>query len=451
MKSFFYSLLLLIATVGPINGQESSIFIQDSIYVDQGISGTTDFEPQTRIYFKSYDERGRVLQQVRERLGENGIWRQQSRRMFTYDGDHLVEMHIQLWSINNEMWIDQRKDLYTYENGLRTSFIRQKAPSGQLENERRWQYSYNENGQQTDVLLQHWNGGDWENLSRKLVTLNDDDNPESQTLQVWFNGNWRNVRAREWTYETAGNRSRVRVTTVRIWSLETNDWVDQTRKIFQYNNDGLWVASRFEAWQENTQEWTNTDRMLYNYTEQNHPAGQALQSWDGNEWVNRGQVSLTFKDQQFSSEIETWNQADSEWNNFLRYRVNLNDQNLLESRVGMEAWNGEAMLWENRNFTQRYTYYWSESIVNSIKEVGEIFSCTVPNPYTSGHYFFCDLPPNKQNYRLELYDLLGRPVFQLDFQSGEALSINKRPTPGMYVLRIHDREKLYHLQRLVIH
>lgn len=451
MKSFFYSLLILITALSPLHSQENSFFIRDSIYVDRGISGTTDFEPQFRIYFKSYDERGRVLQQVHERLGEDGVWHPQNRRMFTYEGDHLVAMHIQLWSINNEMWIDQRKDLYTYADGLRTGFVRQKAPQGQLENERRWQYSYNEDGQQTDVLLQQWNEGGWENLSRKLVTLNDDGNPENQILQVWFNGNWRNVKSREWIYEDAGTRSRVQRTIVRVWSMETNDWVDQTRKIFLYNDDGQWIASRFEDWQENTQEWVNTDRMLYNYNETGQPSGQSLQSWNGDNWNNRGQVSFAYKDQQFQSEIENWNQADEEWHNFLRYRVDLNDQNLLESKVGMENWNGETMRWENQNYTQRYTYFWSESIVNSVKEVGEIFSCAVPNPYASGQHFFCDLPANKQNYRLELYDLLGRPVYRMDFQSGQALSINKRPTPGLYVLRIHNREKLFHLQRLVIH
>lgn len=450
MKSLFYLIFFLFAVAHFGLSQESSLLLQDSIYVDQGINGTTDFEAQTRIYFPSYDERGRVLQQVRERMGEEGNWQPQSRRLFTYNGDDLVEMHIQLWSINNEMWLDQRRDLYSYENGLRTQFVRQKAPQGQLENERRWQYSYNEDEQETAVLLQQWDGGDWANLSRKVLTYNEDGDPESQVLQVWINESWRNLRSRVWNYEMNETRSRVKVTTVRVWSTETNDWVDQLRKIFQYNNDGLWVSSRFESWLADTQEWVNSDRMMYTYNDENQPAGQYLQTWDGGEWENRGQVSFSYKDKQFLSEIETWDKAGGAWNKFLRYQVHLDDENLLESRVGMQNWNGEAMQWENRNYTQRHTYFWSEALVNSVKEVGEIFSCTIPNPYPSRQFFFCDLPQQKTNYRLELYDLLGRSVYQLDFQSGEALSIQERPTPGMYVLRIHDGQKLYHLQRLVI-
>lgn len=451
MKSILYLSFLLLITTGPALGQGNSIFLQDSIYIDRGISGTTDFAPQTRIYFQSYDGQGRVLRQVRERLGEDGIWRPQSRRMFTYDGDNLTEMHIQMWSINNEIWLDQRKDLYSYENGLRTEFIRQKAPQGQLENERRWAYSYDADGQQTDILLQQWNGGAWENLSRKMVSLNEEGDPETQVLQVWFNEAWLNVKSRIWNYETAGPRSRVKVTTVKVWSAEINDWVDQSRKIFQYSDSGQWIASRFEDWHPAEQEWVNTDRMQYNYNENNQPTGQHLQTWNGQEWINRGQVSVQYKDQQFLSEIDTWDQVDNEWDHFLRYRVELDDQYLLASRVGMETWNGEAMLWENRGFTQQYTYYWSEAIVNSIEEVGEVFSCKVPNPYVPGQYFFCDLPPNQKNYQLELFDLLGRPVFRQAFQSGEALSINQRLTPGVYVLRIHDQQQVFHLQRLVIH
>ena len=98
MKSLFYLIFFLFAVAHFGLSQESSLLLQDSIYVDQGINGTTDFEAQTRIYFPNYDERGRVLQQVRERMGEEGNWQPQSRRLFTYNGDDLVEMHIQLWS-----------------------------------------------------------------------------------------------------------------------------------------------------------------------------------------------------------------------------------------------------------------------------------------------------------------------------------------------------------------
>ena len=104
-----------------------------------------------------------------------------------------------------------------------------------------------------------------------------------------------------------------------------------------------------------------------------------------------------------------------------------------------------------QTFTQRYTHFWSEAIVNDVNEATQATACVIPNPYPTGTFFFCDLPPSKNNFQLELYDMLGRTVYQKDLQSGQAVSIDQRPAPGVYVLRIHDQQQLYHLQRLVIH
>jgi len=109
------------------------------------------------------------------------------------------------------------------------------------------------------------------------------------------------------------------------------------------------------------------------------------------------------------------------------------------------------MKWENRGFTQRHTHFWSEAILNDVEEARTFNNCVIPNPYPTGTYFFCDLPPSQNNYQLELHDMLGRPVYRTDVQSGQAVSIDTRPAPGVYVLRIHNRQQLYHLQRLIIH
>lgn len=449
MKIYSFLYLFLLFPLLPAWSQETSAFLRDSIYIDRGIPGTTAFEPESRIYFSSYDDRGRILEQIRERMGQNGQWLPQSRQIFTYDGDRLVELHLQLWSINNQLWLDQRRDRYRFENDRRVEFLRQKASQGQLTNDRRWTYFYNEEGMETGTLLEQWTGNAWENLSRKIVSYNEQGELSRQELQVWMNETWREVRARLWEYETVAAHSRVAATRVQIWSVSENDWIDQLRKVFLYSNEGRWVSSRFEKWQENAQEWVNTDRMVYTFDNQNRPSGQFYQVWDG-DWENRGQVSYAFQNDRFLSRIETWDKVNNNWRNFLRYEVNLDDRNLLATRTGMQTWNGEQMNWENEAFTQQVTYFWSENVVNSVDEVHQYSACKVPNPYPLGNSFSCDLPPSAGAYQLELYDLLGKPVYRSVLQSGEAIAIDQRPAPGMYVLRIHDQQELFHIQRLII-
>lgn len=449
-KTLFTLAFILFATLS--YAQDDIVFLQDSIYCDQGINGTLEFEPQTRILFPEHDERGRPLEEIRERRSNSGVWRPQTRRLLNYEGDNLTELLIQVWDMDSETWQDQRKDSYTYVDDLLRENLRQRALKGALVNYRRWLYDYNEDGLESLVLLQQWTGSEWENLSRKSLEYNQNNDLSRQLLQVWMNGEWRNVRVRDWEYEAAGGgRARVKTTTVRVWSVALGDWVNQLRKIFNYNDDGIWISSRFEDWVPATEEWVNTDRMVYRYNAQNQPIGQFLQRWDGADWVNRGQANFVFQDNQFLSRIETWDAVSEEWTNFLRYRASLDDRNLLQSRVGMQAWDEDQMRWENREFTQRYTYYWTEAIVNSVKEAEVFSACIVPNPYPVGSYFFCDLPPSRRPYQLELYDMLGRPVYRQNIQSGQAVAINQEPAAGVYVLRIRDGQQLYHLQRIVIH
>lgn len=369
--------------------------------------------------------------------------------MFTYEDDYLSQLHIQLWDPNTEGWRDQRKDLYTYEDGLLKEFVRQKAPQGTLVDDRRWLYDYNEDGQETRVLLQQWNGVNWMNLSRKNMAYNQAGEISQQVLQVWIVNDWRNGRSQEWNYDSAtGN---VLSTVVKIWSETKQSWINQLQKLFFYNDGGLWVRSRFEDWNEEMQQWEPSSRMQYLYNGQRQPIGQSLQIWDGDDWENRGKANYAFVDNQFISRIETWDESAQDWTNFLRYGVEYDDRGLLKTRIGMQAWDDGRSAWENRAFTQRYTHFWSEAIVNDVHEAAQNLACVIPNPYPTGTLFFCDLPPSKHNFQLELYDMLGRAVYRKDLESGQAVSIDRRPAPGVYVLRIHDQQQLYHLQRLIIH
>lgn len=447
---FLWGILsLLVLAALPLPGQEL-LLVRDSIHCERGISGTQEFLPESRILFPRYDAQGQLLEEITEERQPGGQWQARQRRLFSYTGDQLSERRMQRWNPNTQQWAEQRRDHYSYHAGLLQEYLRQQSsPSGTLTDERRWRYAYNEAGRQTIMLVQDWNGSDWLNLSRKLTSYTPEGNLERQTLEVWKDGDWLPTRSRLWTYAPVEGALRVSATTVQRWSAAESRWMDVSRKLFAYDENGLWVASRFEDWSPSTAEWVNTDRMLYQYDAQRVPTGQVLQKWEG-DWLNHGRVSYDLAANSFLSRIDNWDVGASQWQNFLRYRIETYDDNRLRQKTGMQAWNPTSNEWENRNYTQRYTHFWAPLVVSSPEAVAVLTACTVPNPYPAGTPFSCNLPTTAQPYQLEIHDLLGRRVYNQLTSSPQDLRIDFRGPSGLYLLRVRRGQKVYHLQRLFL-
>lgn len=442
------ALAVLFATA--ISAQDA-ITVRDSIFIERGVAGTTDFTPEARITVTEFDDQGRPLTELRERRTQGGAWAPEQRRLFTYTDAELTDLLTQRWDSAASTWQDQRRDQYQYNDGQLQQRLRQLAPAGTLINDRRWQYEYDAAGRETGRLLQQWEGNSWSSLTRRLVTYTSSGLIATQVLQARVGGEWRNARNRVWTYADVNGTERVTETLVQVWSVTAGDWVDQQRQRFGYNTAGLWTQSLYEQWDETEQKWQNAERTAYEYDQQ-VPSGVMLQTWEQDDWQNSGRAQFTFTDNNdFFSRIDTWDANAAAWVNFLRYWLQSDEDGLLRRRTGMQAWNAAAMAWENRNFTQRITYSYTDLILNRIAEDQLPQACRIPNPYVPGTSFACDLPVIAAGYHLEVFDLLGRRVLTQRFTDAQSLQLTGRPAAGTYVVRISDGRRVLHLQRLVIH
>ncbi len=426
------------------------VTVRDSIFIERGVAGTTDFTPEARISVTAYDDRGRPLTELRERRTQGGTWAPELRRQFAYAEGELVDQLAQRWDSGTSTWRNQRRDQYQYSNGQLQQRLRQRATAdGTLFNDRRWQYTYDAAGRETSELLQQWDGSAWGNFTRKVVDYTPAGLISEQVLQAWIGGAWRNARSRIWQYAPVNDAPRVEQTLARVWSVAAGEWENQIRQRFNYNDSGLWTESQYQAWNATEAKWDNTDRTRYQYDQQ-RPSGVISQIWT-TDWQNEGRVDLEFANNLLRSRIQQWDPDAGEWENFLRYWIEFSEEFLPFRKIGMQIWNAAMSDWENRNFTRRISYSYTDLILNRVAEAELPQACRIPNPYLPGTPFACELPPVATGYQLEVFDMLGRRVLTQRVTDTQSLAIASRPAAGTYVVRISDGRQVRHLQRLVIH
>ncbi|MBX2872671.1 MAG: DPP IV N-terminal domain-containing protein [Saprospiraceae bacterium] len=428
--------------------QEDTVFKRDSVYIDHGLNNTNDFENDRRIYFIQEDDQGRVLEKVIHRKNNNGEFEPFRRHLSSYEGPNLKQFVIQAWELMNEEWISIREDNYTFNNDLLVLYLRRTIQDGLLTDYRQWLYSYDEDGNEAEVILQEMTNGQWVNLSRKQQSFHEDGDLLSQTLQKWVDNGWKNNRQREWEYDMASGLTRQ--VTVSAWDTPTDAWVRIVIQTFSYNATGQWIGSSYQAWDQNNQIWVNTQRTQHLYDNQQSPTGQIMQNWENDEWRNNLRSGLVVNGEKHSATIQQWDASTDSWSNFLRYQQTITSEGVTQEKLGMEAWDATANSWINKNFTQRYTYFWSEQLVNALQDTSLPKNCQLPNPYTAGLPIQCDLTDKNADLQLVLFDMMGRRVLQQRWGSTQSGSIDSPPIPGVYVLQLIQNQQIQHLQKIVI-
>ena len=421
---------------------------RDSVYIDIGINNTNDFENDRRIYFIAEDDQGRVLDKVIHQKNNDGEFLPFRRHVSTYEGANLTKFVIQAWELMNQEWVSIREDNYNFDDDLLHLYLRRTIQDGMLADYRQWTYSHDEDGNEIEVILQEIKDGQWVNLSRKQQTFNEDGDLLSQTLQKWVDDAWKNNRQREWNYDLVSGLTRQVI--VNVWDTPTNAWVPVVIQTFSYNASGQWIGSSYQAWDQNNQVWVNTQRTQHLYDNQQSPIGQIMQNWENDEWRNNLRSGFVINGDQHAATIQQWNASTDSWSNFLRYQHTITLEGITQEKLGMEAWDATTNSWINKNFTQRYTYFWSEQLVNALQDSSLPKNCRLPNPYTAGLPIRCDLADKTADLHIELFDMMGRRVLQQRWSSTQGGSIDSPPTPGIYVLRLVQNQEIQHLQRIVI-
>lgn len=428
--------------------QETNNLKRDSVYIDRGINNTNNFESDRRIYFLTEDDEGRVLDKVIHHKTDDGEFQPFRRHLSTYEGSNLTKFVIQAWELMNQEWVSIREDSYSFDNDLLNLYLRRTIDNGMLTDYRQWKYSYDADGNEVEVILQEMKDGQWVNLSRKQQSFNDNGDLLSQTLQKWVDNAWKNNRQREWEYDMMTNLTRQ--VTVSAWDTPSNTWIAVVIQTFSYNANRQWTGSSYQAWDQNNQVWVNTQRTQHLYDNQQNPIAQIMQNWESDEWRNNLRSGLVINGEKQAATIQQWDASTDSWTNFLRYQQTITQEGIAQEKLGMEAWDATTGNWINKNFTQRYTYFWSEELVNALRDISLPSHCQIPNPYSAGLPIQCDLTDKNAALQVELFDMMGRKVLQQQWSSTQSSSIDAPPLPGIYVLRVTQNQQIQHLQKIVI-
>ena len=439
------STLLLPALSGQIDPQ----FRRDSIRIEKGVSGTTEFEPFFKIINEDFDQDNRPLTSVIYSVESQSQMVPVQRQRFEYENGNTTSFLLEEWDMDQETWVPVKQEINTYEDNRLMELLRKKASNGVLVDHRKWTYAYNAAGMETGRLLQSWNSGMeiWENLSRKTITYNSAGKIETQLLERYQDDAWVNRRRRGWTW-MAGGLQPMRTTTQQ-WSDKEQEWVNVSRKTYNMGGNGLWSGSIIEEWDASTDEWVNEIRESFNFNPGDNSSTSNLDRWEMMNWQSALRSLYNQSPDQNTALLQQWNPAAMEHENFLRYGTNFNADMLPTQSLGMQRWNPEFEDWENRNYTRRINYFWTDVNASSTNEVVEQKHCAIPNPYVSGTEIFCTIPLDQFPVFLEVSNLYGQIIHRKQVAS-QSMRINATLAPGLYVVRIRDAQQIYHLEKIVI-
>ena len=449
LKKVGYLFPLLLWGSSFLFGQIDESFVRDSIEIESGVSGTTDFEPLSRVINESFDANNRPLSTVIYRYLSASEVAPSKRQTFQYDEDgNITFFFLEEWSESEENWLPVKQENSTYEDG-RLAVLRRSIPvNEELQNYRRWSYQYTPTGFETEKLLQDWNPTTqlWENVSRKTTAYNAEGRITQQRLERFVGGEWRNRRQRLWAWDTG--EIQPSQTLSQVWSAAEGAWVNDTRKNYSMTPNGVWSGAIVQEWNTTTQQWENDIKEAFNIDIANNTTSYLLEQWN-DEWQPDLRSQYNYSTSENTALLQRWNTDNMAHENFLRYRSLFNTDRLPIQRIGMQAWNTDASSWQNENYTRRINYFWRANNPSNTTELVNN-QCVVPNPYWSGTTISCELTTQDYPLNFEVYNLYGQLLLQKLVNSPTFTAETSALPGGLYIFKLSDKRRVYQLQKVVV-
>jgi hypothetical protein len=447
MKS--YTILLVLFTLIPsafLRAQFDTQFFRDSIEIEKGVPGTEDFEHLFKVINEEADDMGRPLLSIIYQYVSPTELLPFHRQQFEYEDDDVAYFLLESWDAGQQEWMPVKEETSSYDDGQLMFFLRKKESGGELVNFRRWQYEYNAEGKETERQLQVWDlsGEMWENFSRKTINYDADGNLMGQLLERYINDNWENRIRRMWTW--SADELQPSVTLTQKWSIADEEWVNDVRKTYGMASNNFWAGSVIEQWNEATGEWENLSREIFELDNPNNRRVWTFENWDDG-WEPDVRSVYDFTGLTNAAVLQQWSDLNATYENNLRYRTIFDPNGLPLEKTGMQEWNAGDQEWLNQDFTRRYTYFWTEKTTSTISNAIQN-RCFIPNPYQIGMPIACDIPLQKSPVYLEVTNLIGQTLIR-ESLDGSELRIQGVP-PGLYVVKISDAARVYHLEKIVI-
>src|SRR5690606_35300366 len=228
---------------------------------------------------------------------------------YTYNNyDQISE--VKIYNTVNNKYVTQWliKNIYNSSNKLVSAITKQYVDNNTLLNYSRTDYFFYSKLNREIEIRQYWNGNQWENSARNTYQYDAHKNIISFLLEEWVNDEWLNVYHQLYSYL---NDEYVSSTMVQEW--EDMSWVNKYRGFHEYiNQNGLKInLSIGEIW--NANQWVNFTKRIYEYDEFGNNVRKKNFIWTENGWSDYDRISISYNEENYFDygKYELWKDNES--------------------------------------------------------------------------------------------------------------------------------------------
>jgi len=362
------------------------------ISLTQGLDTTTQGWFNLNKTTNTYTSFMKPLEQIQFTWGSSlSVWDSTLKNDYVYDANNeLISTTEYIWDNSYSNWISTFRTLFFYNVPL--------LPSLALKE--RW-----------DTTLQVW-----DTIQQSLYFYNQINWLMTIRTQNYIQStrSWVDNYLTFYTYNLSGEQNSM---TEDIWDTIHHLFITDA-----YQNVDSATRKLAESYNLNvnpeTFMITGGTRNVYSYASIGDSLNWVTQQWDvsANGWVNKSQVNYTY-----------------------------DSHNLLSEKV-LQNWVNSNSSWLN---TTKSDYFYSDFIgINEHPEAGK--PCLYSNPMITGNHVYCpDFNPGDK-YTLRVCSLTGLEVYRTNFIGGEAVSISKSLSPGLYFLIIEENGNIQYKDKVII-
>ncbi len=335
----------------------------------------------------------------------------------------LLEVLHQKWE--KGIWVDTEKDLYTHdETGVRIKEETFQISDGVWQPIQKTHYNFDEQGNRIEKRVSNLEDQKWLPVRQTATTYNYTGQKTSIENLVWEDDHW----TRENRYELKHNEFGTE--TIRLWEVwdrTANRYLPKTKITYQFS--GKTITGTIHQTFKNGS-WENVAQSSYG----NHEGFSTVrQTWNNGSWTNDRRDKYTTNEfgQYVLKVVQKWN--GQQWANSVMH-VYQHDEYQNISQEIVQHFSAEGFANENK-----YNWIYSrpgENKATSVSVEEAVWHIVYPNPFTFETTIkFSN--PKEEKYQLEITDLQGKLMQQVQDISSESYTIKRGSmVAGVYVYKL---------------
>jgi len=320
---------------------------------------------------------------------------------------YILEVLYEYWE--NDAWIYEAKDIYTYDDDAYPIEILTLAwVDEDWQNTMRMVMTNNAEGYVVEMLWQMWEPSSeiWLDAALILYTYDVNWNMTEMLIQMWFGTEWMNSSRYTMTYNTDNNPTYV---LIEEWDfVGGTGWLNDSQEFYSY--DGLFLEEILEESWENESEWIWSIKYTYTEAGNSFPATKLRQNWNLQAWINDRYSQYTYDGDWNEIEDFEQNWQNDNWINFQTHYSTYEDGNIIE-RLTMD-WEG-GREWINGS-RDTMTYGTLDAKDNTISLKNESILSNYPNPFSASTTISYFTAENTEDAEILIYNLKGQKIRTLD-------------------------------------